>query len=36
MDESNRDDINTLIEEIEVREEMKGLGKMCSCFSYGG
>jgi hypothetical protein len=25
-----------LIQEIEVREELGKLGKMCSCWSYGG
>ncbi len=36
MDHNTRDDIIDLIEEIEVREEMKGLPSMCSCFSFGG
>lgn len=34
MNEIERDAMSDLIEEIEVREEMKKLPPMCSCWSY--
>lgn len=34
MNEPTKDDLDDLITEIEVREEMKKLPAMCSCWSY--
>lgn len=34
MNETKHDDMSDLIAEIEVREEMKKLPPMCSCWSY--